>query len=70
MATSGSTKDRTVLDRLRESGITEARALHHLGDGWVRLDGQVVTDPAQPAELPAQVELRILRQFDQNGDDK
>lgn len=51
---------RTVLDRLIQSGITEDRARQHLADGWVRIDDVVVTDPAQPADPPAQVEIRII----------
>jgi hypothetical protein len=59
-ATSTAVAQRTVLDRLLSSGITQDRALSHLADGWVRVDGAVVTDPDQPAEPPAQVEIRIL----------
>lgn len=55
---------RTVLDRLIQSGITEDRALHHLTEGWVRVDGRVVTDPACVAEPPAQVEIRIIEPAD------
>ncbi len=51
---------RTVLDRLLRSGITEERARHHLALGRVRVDGEVVTDPAQDADLPAHVEIRIM----------
>ena len=61
MATSGTTlagPDRTVLDRLLQSGITQDRAMNHLRDGWVRVDGQIVTDSTQPAPTSAQVELR------------
>jgi hypothetical protein len=50
----------TVLDRLTGSGIAEDRALHHLAEGWVRVDGNVVTDPAHAADLPAHVEIRIM----------
>ena len=63
MTTSGSTvvgPDRTVLDRLLQSGISEARALDHLKGGWVRVDGQKVKDPASPATPPSQVELRVI----------
>jgi 16S rRNA U516 pseudouridylate synthase RsuA-like enzyme len=51
---------RTVLDRLTQSGIAEDRALHHLAEGWVRVDGAVVTDPAHTADPPAHVEIRIM----------
>jgi hypothetical protein len=50
----------TVLDRLIQSGIAEDRALHHLAEGWVRVNGDVVTDPAHAADLPAHVEIRIM----------
>jgi hypothetical protein len=63
MATSGSTlvgSDRTVLERLLQSGISEARALDHLKGGWVRVDGQKVQDPAHPATPPSQVELKVI----------
>jgi hypothetical protein len=60
MTTSGTTlKDRTVLDRLVQAGITEVRALDHLRDRWVRVDGQIITDPKHAASPPAQVELRF-----------
>ena len=60
---------RTVLDRLIESGIAEDRALHHLTQGWVRVDGNVVTDPAHAANLPAQVEIRIMGPLAEYGND-
>lgn len=63
MTTSGSTvvgPDRTVLDRLLQSGITEARALDHIKGGWVRVDGHKVEDPASPATPPSQVELKAI----------
>jgi hypothetical protein len=60
MTTSGTTlTDRTVLDRLLQAGITEARALDHLRDRWVRVDGQIITDPKHLASPPTQVELRF-----------
>lgn len=43
----------TVMERMRSAGINEARALEHLQKGWVRLDGQVITDPDHPAAPPA-----------------
>lgn len=52
--------DRTVLDRLLQAGISEARALNHLEGGWVRVDGQKVQDPAHPAAPPSQVELKVI----------
>lgn len=60
LTNSTSVDHRTVLDRLIQSGITEDRARQHLADGWVRIDDAVVTDPAQPADPPAQVEIRII----------
>lgn len=62
MSTSGAVvgPDRTVLDRLLQSGITEGRALDHLKGGWVRVDGQKVQDPAYPATPPSQVELKVI----------
>ena len=60
MTTTGTTlKDRTVLERLLEAGITRERALDHLRDRWVRVDGQIITDPEHVAGPPAQVELRF-----------
>lgn len=43
----------TVLERMRSAGINNARALEHLQRGWVRMDGQVITDPDHPAAPPA-----------------
>ncbi len=61
MATTGDTTlERTVLDRLLQSGITESRALDHLKGGWVRVDGQKVEDPAYPATPPSQVALKVI----------
>ncbi|MBC8092108.1 MAG: hypothetical protein H7Y15_09270 [Pseudonocardia sp.] len=63
MTTSGNTlaaPDRTVLERLLQSGITESRALDHLRGGWVRVDGKKVQDPAYPATPPSQVELKVI----------
>lgn len=51
--------DRTVLDRLLQAGITEARALDHLRERWVRVDGEIITDPQHVASPPSQVELRF-----------
>jgi hypothetical protein len=39
----------TILDRLISAGISEERARDHLAVGRIRLDGEVVTDPATPA---------------------
>lgn len=60
MATTGNTLDRTVLERLLQSGISETRALDHLKGGWVRVDGQKVEDPSYPAAPPSQVELKVI----------
>jgi hypothetical protein len=60
MTTSGTTlTDRTVLDRLLQAGITEDRARDHLRDRWVRVDGEIITDPRHLASPRAQVELRF-----------
>ncbi|WP_297657115.1 hypothetical protein [Pseudonocardia sp.] len=59
--------DRTVLERLLEAGITQDRAMHHLSDRWVRVDGEIITDPAHLAEPPVQVELRFNLLFDESG---
>jgi hypothetical protein len=53
--------NRTVLERLLQAGITEARALDHLKGGWVRVDGKKVDDPTYPAAPPSQVELKVIR---------
>lgn len=62
MATSANTltPNRTVLERLLQSGISEDRALGHLKGGWVRVDGEKVDDPAYPATPPSQVELKVI----------
>jgi hypothetical protein len=52
--------ERTVLDRLVQSGISKERAIDHLRGGWVLVDGHKVTDPDAPADLPAHVELRSI----------
>jgi hypothetical protein len=52
--------ERTVLDRLVQSGISAQRAIEHIRGGWVLLDGHRVTDPDAPAEPPAHVELRVI----------
>lgn len=52
--------ERTVLDRLMESGITQERAVAHIRGGWVLVDGERVTDPASPAGYPARVEFRTV----------
>ncbi len=56
--------NRTVLDRLLQAGITEHRALAHLRDGWVRVDGEIITDPGHDATPPSQVELRFSQLAD------
>lgn len=56
--------ERTLIEWLVKSGITEARALEHVRDGWVRVDGERVTDPTHPAGPPARVELRVLAPAD------
>lgn len=54
------TGERTVLDRLVQAGITPERALAHIREGWVLVDGRPVTDPDTAADLPAHVELRAI----------
>lgn len=48
----------TVLDRLRAAGISPDRALHPLQAEYVRVDGEIVTDPAAPAPRPNRVVLQ------------
>jgi hypothetical protein len=60
--------ERTVLDRLVRSGITEERALQHLRDGWVRVDDEPVTDPSHPAAPPTRVDFRMIAE--PYGDDR
>jgi hypothetical protein len=70
METSGNTLaavKQTVLNRLLQAGISEARALAHLREGGVIVDGRVVTDPDQPANLPSRVEIRFIRHFGPRG---
>jgi hypothetical protein len=38
----------TIIDRMTRAGITEQRARDHLEAGRVRLNGDVVSDPATP----------------------
>jgi len=59
--------ERTVLDRLLQAGISQERALRHLRDGGVLVDGRVVTDPASAAALSSRVELRFIRGFDSDS---
>lgn len=47
----------TVFDRLTRSGLSAERIEWWLAQGGVRVDDQVVTDPATPAEPPARVVL-------------
>jgi hypothetical protein len=58
------TRQRTVLQRLLEAGITPERARAHLKRGWVQVDDKTVTDPESLAELPAQVEMRPRPPYD------
>jgi hypothetical protein len=48
---------RTVMGRLIAAGIAQDRARRHLAAGSVRVDGQVVTDPAAAAPVPSRVVL-------------
>ncbi|GAA3232642.1 hypothetical protein GCM10017691_27480 [Pseudonocardia petroleophila] len=52
--------ERTVLDRLIQSGIAPDRAIEHIMGGWVLVDGEQVRDPQASAEPPAKVELRSI----------
>lgn len=45
----------TVWDRMMAMGLSEDRARQHLADGRVLVDGEVVTDPDQPASAPARI---------------
>lgn len=47
-----------MLAWLCQAGITEERALAHLRDGWVLIDGTVVTDPDTALQPSERVELR------------
>jgi hypothetical protein len=47
--------DPRVLDRLLAAGLSTERIERHLSAGQVRVDGQVVTDPYQPAPPPGRV---------------
>jgi len=55
------TASQTVLDRLLQAGISEARAFGHVREGGVLVDRLVVTDPAFPADAPSHVEIRFIR---------
>lgn len=48
----------TVLDRFRAAGIGPDRARHHLQAGYVRVDGEIVTDPEAAAPRPSRVVLQ------------
>jgi hypothetical protein len=39
---------KTVLERMVAAKISEERALQHIHAGSVRVDGEVITDPAAP----------------------
>jgi hypothetical protein len=54
----------TVLDRLMDAGITEARALEHVRRGAVLVDGHVITDPTSDATRPARIDIRFVRRAD------
>jgi hypothetical protein len=45
----------TVFDRLIAAGISQQRAEWYLGAGRIELDGEVVTDPYQPAPRPSRL---------------
>lgn len=47
-----------MLERLRSAGINEATARRHLVQGWVRVDGSVVTDPDLAAGPPARLVIQ------------
>ena len=59
--------ERTVLDWLVQAGITETRALEHLENGWVRVDGELVTDPKHMAESASHVDFRIITRPDRQS---
>ena len=45
----------TVRDRLTAAGLSESRIEQHMTAGRVRVDGELVTDPHQPASPPARI---------------
>lgn len=47
----------TVHDRLIAAGLSQERIAWHLGAGRVELDGEVVTDPNQPAPRPKRLTI-------------
>lgn len=47
-----------MTDRLARAGLSPDRITWWLEQGGVLVDGEVVTDPAAPAQPPARVVLR------------
>ena len=45
----------TVRDRLTAAGLSDSRIEEHMTAGRVRVDGELVTDPDQPASPPARI---------------
>ena len=45
----------TVRDRLTAAGLSDERIEQHMTAGRVRVDGELVTDPYQPASPPARI---------------
>ena len=45
----------TVRDRLTAAGLSDSRIEQHMTAGRVRVDGELVTDPRQPASPPARI---------------
>ena len=53
--TDGEPAPPTVRDRLTAAGLSAERIEQHMTAGRVRVDGELVTDPHQPASPPARI---------------
>ena len=51
-------EEMTILEWLRNAGITEERARNHLAKGHVYANGARVTDPSAPVDQ-ARIEVRV-----------
>ncbi len=49
----------TVRDLLTAAGLSDERIEQHMTAGRVRVDGQLVTDPYQPASPPARIVITV-----------
>ena len=45
----------TVRDRLTAARLSDERIEQHMSAGQVRVDGELITDPATPAPPPARI---------------